>query len=190
MIIEPTVTLAEAPIIPEQYRDTVLQFLRAHWEGARWEMQEQFGFHNLPLLSNEQLLHSMLADTVAEIARCAAGLMNGNQNTLSIVAEGIQSIMESLFCRRSAGLYIYQVPEEFWGTPFGQMVAVARLHIANDELITIAQAAELLGVTTQAVSQAVNVGRLTAYVDPNAPAHQGRRLVSRRDVENYTKGDA
>ena len=50
-------------------------------------------------------------------------------------------------------------------------------------LITLSEAARLRGVSLQAISQAVTRGTLKAYHDPQAPRHQGRRLVLRSDVE-------
>lgn len=52
-----------------------------------------------------------------------------------------------------------------------------------DDLITQAEAAQLRGVTTQAIHQAIKDGRLRSYINSDAPKHQGRTLISRKDVE-------
>ena len=180
--IQPTVSLVEPPTIPDQYEDTILNFLRQYWEGRKWEMQESFGFYQLPLLTEEQLLTRPLADTLAEIARAAAGQIPHSEEAAGIIYEGIQGLMESLFAPRGLTT-AYTIPASFYDAPLGQMVARAFLWLKGDELISLAEAAELRGVSIPAMSQAVKDGRLTRYVDPNAAKRQGRTLVSRAEVE-------
>lgn len=53
-----------------------------------------------------------------------------------------------------------------------------------DDLITQTEAACLLGVTPQAISNMIRVRKLRAYADPDAVPHKpGNRKVSRADVE-------
>lgn len=48
-----------------------------------------------------------------------------------------------------------------------------------NDLITQAEAARLAAVSVQAISQRINAGTLTAYIDPDSQGQrQGRRLVS------------
>lgn len=54
---------------------------------------------------------------------------------------------------------------------------------AADDLITISEAAALLGVTTQALHGHIARGNLTAVDDPAEPNPQRRRRVSRAAVE-------
>jgi len=182
--IQPTISMVEPPEIPAAYRDTILNFLRQYWEGRKWEMQESFGFHQLPPLTEDQLLHSPLAHNLAEIARAAAGDIPDDADDLTrgTIYEGIQGLMEDLFAPRGLAT-TYHIPATFWESPLGQMVARAFLWLKGDELITLAEAAEIRGVTIPAMSQAVKDGRLTRYVDPNASSRQGRTLVSREEVE-------
>ena len=179
--IQPSVKLAEPIIFPEQCAETCREFLRQHWQRRRWEMQESFGFHNLPLMTDEQLAHTILAENLAVIARAAAGETKYSEWNADYLAETIRSVMESIFA--PSVLYSYQIQEGFWDTSFGQMVARARLWMRQDELITLKEAAQALGVTIQAASKAVKNGRLTRYVDPDAPQRQGRVLVSQQEVE-------
>jgi len=53
----------------------------------------------------------------------------------------------------------------------------------HTDLITQVQAADLVGVSLAAISQSIRTGRLRAHRDFAAPAHQGRTLVRRADVE-------
>ena len=62
------------------------------------------------------------------------------------------------------------------------MCARALLWAYGDQLITLQHAADVARVSVQAVSQAVDAGRLGSFIDPDAPARQGRTLVSRTEV--------
>jgi hypothetical protein len=178
--IQPTLALAEPPAIPDQYHDTIVAALRLYWNKRRWEMQESFGFHNLPHLTDDQLLKLPIAGSIAEIARCAAG-----EPVPEWIGEGIQSLMEALFS--SSLLSSYHIPPSFWGTPLGGMVGKAFARIRGDDLITISQAAEVLGVSISAVSNRVDRGHLQAYYDPEERNPQKRRRVLRSEVETLRK---
>ena len=171
--------------IPEQYRETIEQFLLAYWTRRTWEIEQTILGVQIPLIAPDTLYNSALADQLAEIARCAGGGVQHSEDgfTEGVIQEGIQDLMERLFC--PPGLYTaYDIPSRFWEHPLGQMVARALLWIRGDELITLTEAAEIRGVTVQAISQAVKVGRLTRYVDPDAANPQrSRTLVSRCEVD-------
>jgi hypothetical protein len=129
------------------------------------------------------LFKSALADQLAEIGRAAAGEVRHSKDgdIEAVVRAGLQDLVERLFLSPVMGTC--EVPAAFWDTPLGRMVAQAWIWVERGELITVAEAARLRGVTTQAISNAVREGRVTRYVDPDAPQHQGRTLVSRSQVE-------
>jgi hypothetical protein len=166
--------LSEPTDIPEPYRDTCIDFLRMYWNRATWIMGDRWGFHNLPLQTEDDLLHAMIAEDLAIIAKAANGDTEHNDWNVGIVAETIEGICEDLHP------FNYATPTDFWESSIGQMMARANLWLQGDELITIAEAARIRGVTPQAIS----AGRLTGYIDPSAPQCQVRRLVSRAEVEN------
>ena len=64
-------------------------------------------------------------------------------------------------------------------------VEETEVDLPNGEVMTIAQAAQHLGVYTQAVSLALDRGDLTMLINRNAPKRQGRRLVLRSEVEEW-----
>jgi len=66
-------------------------------------------------------------------------------------------------------------------------VEETEIDLPANEVMTIAQAARLLGVYTQAVSLALDRGDLTLLIDRQAPKRQGRRLVLRREIEAWQK---
>ena len=61
----------------------------------------------------------------------------------------------------------------------------SEIDLPANEVMTIAQAARLLGVYTQAVSLALDRGDLTLLIDRHAPKRQGRRLVLRREIDAW-----
>lgn len=65
-------------------------------------------------------------------------------------------------------------------TPMADVVWRAIVWALADDLITIVEAADLVGVTIQAVSQ--KTPALRFYIDPTAAQRQGRRLVNRSEV--------
>lgn len=128
------------------------------------------------------IFESAFAGQIAEIARAAAGELPDDEAT-RVVMEGIQDLVEQLFA--PPGLtYHYKEPPEFWNeTSFGRMVRDARLWVQQDRLITQREAAEILGVSLQAVNNAIRAGRLVGYTDSAAVnPRQGGVLVSRREV--------
>ena len=62
---------------------------------------------------------------------------------------------------------------------------VPELHA--DDLTTIAEAAEALGISVQSIAQAMDAGRWTVSVDTEAPQRQGRRLLLKEEVEARLK---
>jgi len=92
-----------------------------------------------------------------------------------------QGMVEWLFA--IPGSSAYSIPDEWSDTPMGALWAMAFAKVQGDELITMAQAAEIAGVTVQAIAGRIDRG-LRAYIDPSATNPQkGRRLVRRSDVE-------
>jgi len=170
--------------IPEQYRSTIERFVQEYYNRRRWELEQGFLGLQIPFVHPEVITGSALADQLAEIARAAAGQVSDDDEgwNRGVVYEGIQDLMERLFAPPGLGS-AYGIPARFWDTPLGQMVARALIWIKQDQLITLTEAAEMRGVTVQAVSQAVKDGRLMRYTNPDEPNPQRRTLVSRADVE-------
>lgn len=170
---------------PERYRETIKNFIVAYYNQRRWEIEQAFLGIQVPLVQQELLFGSALADQLSEIARAAAGQIEPSKDGFAegVVYEGIQDLMERLFS--SPVLGTYHIPAGFWHTELGQMVGRAMVWCSGDELITQAEAANLRGVTVQAINNAIRDGRLQSYVDPNSSGErQGRTLVSRSAVES------
>lgn len=111
------------------------------------------------------------------MAKYGAGLIDEDA---SYIYEICQGVAEWLFSLPNESHYT--IPDSFADTEFGALWAAAFIRLQGDELITIAAAAEIAGVTVQAISQRVSRGTLRAYVDPFAGSRQGRRLVKKSEV--------
>lgn len=167
---------------PVQYRETIQQFLRNYYEQRKWDIEQAFLGVQLPLLPNDILYGSALADQLAEIARLAAGEMDVPTAIALGVGEGIQDLMERLFAAPGTG-YSYTIPQSFWQTPLGAIVSAAHFRLRGDDLITITEAARMLDVSVQAISNRIDRGQLAAYRDPDEPNPQRARRVLRSQVE-------
>ncbi len=77
----------------------------------------------------------------------------------------------------------YHIPDVWYETPMGALWAAAFVRVQGDELITITEAAQVAGVSVQAISQRIDRGTLKAYTNPDAPNPRSeRRLVRKGDV--------
>ena len=95
--------------------------------------------------------------------------------------EACQSLAEWLF--GIPGSSAYAIPDEWADTAMGALWWAALVRTEGDELITIAQAAEIAGVTVQAISGRIERGTLRSFTDPaSTGSRQGRRLVRRSDL--------
>lgn len=107
-----------------------------------------------------------------------AGLVEVDAGEIHEVCQGMA---EWLFA--VPGHNAYQIPSQWAETEMGALWWAALIRAQGDELVTIAEAARLAGVSVQAISQRVDRGTLESFFDPfSAGERQGRRLVRRSDV--------
>ena len=170
--------------LPAQYQETVREFLTVYAERRRAEIQALdplFEYESLSdALGNCGLLSRLLV-----IANASAGKIphHPNGDTEDYVITDVGDIIARLFDPPVPGYpEVTQPPAEFWDTPLGTMCASALLWAHEGLLVTLQEAADLARVSVQAVSQAVEAGRLTRFVDPDAPERQRHTLVLKREV--------
>ena len=91
----------------------------------------------------------------------------------------VDSVLELLFW--APGNDYYQVPREFWDEPLGRMLSLSILQTLDpDDLMTVGEAAVLLGVTRPLVYRWMDERVLRSVRDTSA----GQFLVIRKDVES------
>ena len=125
----------------------------------------------------DALQYTMEPQEWLTLALYGAGIIDGDPAEMQ---EIVQSMAEWLFSLPTFNRY--DIPAWWSETEMGALWWQAVIRIQGDELITISQAAELAGVTVQAISQRIKTGSLDAFTDPLAPVRQGRQLVRRRDI--------
>ena len=111
------------------------------------------------------------------MALYGAGLLDADADEMREIC---QSLAEWLFA--IPGSSAYSIPAEWGDTEMGALWWAALIRTEGDELITLAQAAELSGISLKTLASRVDRGTLRSFTDPAAPNRQGRRLVRRSDV--------
>ena len=132
-----------------------------------------------PPTDNKTLLNTPAARKLEAIAVYAETREGDSQ----IILGFIQSILMYLHAPRISSLADqYSVPDEFWRTLVGRLIAKALSRLHGNELLTIKEAAQLARVSMATVSIALDTGKLTTYIDPTARTYQRRRKVLRSEV--------
>ncbi len=172
--------------IPDQYKHIVLTFLRNYWDDVLWELRNHFGIEidiaDLPV-KDDDYLRLMVASPIEDIAQAAAG---GYSNVdPGVVYESIQGLVEKLFS--VPGESGYTIPQDFWSSPFGSMVALALLWSQGEELITMSEAAKISGKSVSSLSQLVDRGRIRSYPDMTEPNPTRRNRLVKSEVKALKK---
>lgn len=167
----------------ERIKQIVAEFAAAYWAELRRQVSQFVpgADKSMPvdIHVNNVLERTMEPQEWLEMAQYGAKLIDADS---AYIYEICQGVAEWLFSVPNASTYT--IPNSFSETPFGALWAAAFVRVQGDELITIAEAAELAGVSIQAISARIDRGSLMAYTDPmSANSRQGRRLVARGDVE-------
>lgn len=175
---------------PEKYREICEQFVRQYFATRQRQLENGF-VTQIPVDAQAVVLktplETPLGHQVVEIAQAAAGELPADKKTHSVIAEGIQDLVEQLFA--PPGLtYAYQAPHEFWNEgPFGRMVRDAHLWVRGDELLTLTAAAEITGVSLRHLGAEVQKGTFTLYLNEDEPNPRKNRRVSRVEVEAWLR---
>lgn len=130
-----------------------------------------------PLTPDNIIERTMEPQEWLMLARYGAGLSDAEPG---YIYEICQSLAEWLFGIPDESTYT--IPDGWYETPLGALWGAAFVRLQGDQLITLAEAAKLAGISVQALSARVTRGTLRGYVDPLAPERQGRRLVRRSDI--------
>jgi hypothetical protein len=81
----------------------------------------------------------------------------------------------------------YEIPQSWRETDLGRAWDAARYWLLSDDVITLSQAAALLGYTTDStgmskIDRLIARGKLSTYIDPSEPNPRRARRVSKRDM--------
>jgi excisionase family DNA binding protein len=123
----------------------------------------------------EELRDGPLGVDLARLARIAQGIEHTSREA---ILGAIDSMLQLLFW--PVGAEFYTVPRSFWEQPLGRMLSLAKLQSLNpDDLMSISQAADLLGVSRPVIYRWMDE-RALDWVRDDA---SGRTFVIREDVE-------
>lgn len=156
-----------------------------------WQFMHQLYFMPPQMPPIEQ---SPLGEQIRQLCQVANGEIDratADPMFVGETAEMVQSLMETLFSTPLINAYL--IPESFWGTELGQVVQAVQLWLADDELITLSEAARILRGQAETrnlvyVRSLIDKGELTRYADPGEPNPQRAGRVRRSEVERLKDG--
>lgn len=130
-------------------------------------------------LTLDQLRNGPLGHDLLRLAQIAQGQF---QIPKEQVLDAIDSVLQLFFWPAAAE--DYSVPRAFWDTDFGRMLALAKYRAYEaKELVTINEAAQILGVTRPTIYHWMD-DRTLSYVREDM---SGRTFVVRRDIDKLKR---
>ena len=137
---------------------------------------------------------ALIAERIANLGLIAANLptyltivedaADGRPASREAVLEAIQLLLDNLY--RGVLAHRVVVPGDFWRSPLG--LAIARAHTAvvpAEEVVSQAEAAAILGISRESVSQLVEAGKVRTIVrEAAAPRSrtQAREMIYRSEL--------
>ncbi len=125
----------------------------------------------------DALAYTMEPQEWLTMALYGAGVVTADAGEMHEVCQGMAEWLFAI-----PGINHYEIPQAWADTPMGGLWWQAIIRAEGDDLITLTEAADVAGVTVQAISQRIDRGTLKSVVDPLAPDRQGRRLVRRSEI--------
>lgn len=165
----------------------VAAFASEFWRERAWQLEQmlldaQFALNVVTAPhGDEWFTRGMEPQSWLLMARAGLGLVEPTDINRAVVHKVCQSLAEWLFVIPGAGM-AYTIPDSYHESEMGALWAAALLWANGDELITQAEAARLLGVSSSTIASRIDRGQLRVFIDPAAPSRQGRRLVRRGDI--------
>lgn len=179
--------------MPEQFRGVCRQFVLEYWRDLTRNIEQDF-LVALPGTLAEQS-HRIIQnpeatilyqDTLTFIAQAAAGEVERTDEAAGLMHEYLLDLHTQVLGVPGLNHIPAEVIQWFHENhPIGQMAALALLWMQGDELMTQAEAAGAFGIAPSTLNSWVRRGNINVYIDPKAPKHQGRRLVSRKEIEAH-----
>ena len=173
-----------AKLTKDEVKAVVAQFTREYWNKARWNAGQMFPgadvkMPHLPYDSDDELFAvTMEPQEWLSMALYGQWLTDEDPEEMYAVCQGM---IEWLFT--IPGMTKYEIPDLWKDAPMGALWWAAYVRAAGDELMTMTDAAKLVGVSVQAISQRADRGTLKSFSDPSQPnSRRGGRKVLRSEV--------
>jgi len=166
----------------KQIEGIVRSFAAEFWQRLTWQLGQMApgAESNLPLdIWRDNILErTMEPQEWLQMARYGARLVDDDPAEIYEICQGMA---EWLFAIPDTSAY--GIPAEWADSPMGALWWAAFTRCQGDELIPIAEAAALAGVSVSTMASRVNRGSLKSFLDPSAPnPRQRRRLVRKSDI--------
>lgn len=163
-----------------KYDEAKLELVNDMMEKYTGLLQE-LGIDFEPTSSGQMLLNTPAAGKLEAIA-IYAETGEGDPQTIFAFIQSILMYLHDPPVMSLMKVDWRSIPDEFWSGQTGLLIAKALSRLHGNELLTIKEAAQLVGVSMAAVTKALDTGRLTPYIDPTARKHQKHRKVLRSEV--------
>jgi hypothetical protein len=176
--------------ISKEHTDLIKEFLLQWWLSLSQEVARTSRLIMLPPLGLDELMNQELGDMLQLIALAAEGKLEHRPETASEVSIAVFDLLEMLWSRPGCAELV-DPPLAFWAGGFGYMVLQADLWASQDQLITMTEAALLLGVSLQTLRNKINFKALSEYreIHENNPRRAARlRLRDVQQLVSETKG--
>jgi len=159
----------------------IRQFVDWLWDSRTAQLKALYPNIILPPPFPPSLYSTALAEDLRQMATAAAGLIDRTPVSITAVSSVCAMIADWLFAP-SAAEHANEVPEAFSDSPIGWLWWRANLWCLGDELISMAEAARILGVNTNTINWRIRTGKLRHYLDPLSRQSQRHTLVLRSEI--------
>lgn len=166
---------------------TVSAFLLAFARGGAARLGV---FASVAIPQEATIISSRAATDWRLLVRVGKGEVRRHEQTIAEVRRICTTWARLLFAIPTATMYV--VPDHWKTLPIGIIWWRAYLWTLEpqDVLVSISEAARLVGVSEGAIRQHLRAGKLTEYPNPDGHRRQRARLVHREEVmELYKKGE-
>ena len=172
--------------ISDKSKQIIIQFLEEWWGDLTWKVRETKIGTELPYSTGEELLGTGFGWLLQDIAKIAETRPAWDADTAGETLDACQQVCEWMFARPGMP-GAYQIPQEFWGIPIGDLVLRSHLWARRDELLTLSEASEITGRSLSDLSNMVDRGKLAAFPAPDERNPQRSARVTRSQVEALPK---
>ena len=150
--------------LSQEHEQLIKEFLLQWWLGLQQELARTTARISLPSLHPDDLYEQELGKKLQRIVLAAEGQLERSCETTEEISMAIFDLLEMLWSRPGCSELV-DPPLSFWTGQFGYMVLQADLWASDDRLITMKEAATLLGVSLQSLRGSINFGVLSEYRD-------------------------
>jgi hypothetical protein len=172
--------------ISEEHDLLIKEFLMQWWLSFTQEAARTSDAIKLPSLTPDDLLGQELGRMLHLIALASEGKLEHMPDIAGEVSMAVFDLLEMLWSRPGC-VELVDPPLAFWEGEFGYMVLQADVWASEDQLITMKEAASLMGGSLQALRGKVNSGVISEYREIHEPNPRRASRLRLRDVHQLAE---